>query len=67
MTRDEIDDLMRDNGIMVIGEGVYPLVQLVIAAEREACAKVAKEWVLGGDDPRYQCEIDAAIRARGQV
>lgn len=30
MTRSEIDDLMRENGIVVVGEAVYVLVQLVI-------------------------------------
>lgn len=44
MTRDEIDDLMRDNGIVVVGEAVYALVQLVIDAEREACAKICDEY-----------------------
>jgi hypothetical protein len=43
MTRDDIDDLMRDNGIVVVGEAVYALCQLVAAREREACAKVCEE------------------------
>jgi hypothetical protein len=38
MTRDDIDDLMRDNGIVVVGEAVYALCQLVAAAEREKVA-----------------------------
>ena len=43
MTRDGIDDLMRDNGIVVVGEAVYALCQLVAAREREACAKACEE------------------------
>jgi hypothetical protein len=43
MTRDDIDDLMRDNGIVVVGEAVYALCQIVAAREREACAKVCEE------------------------
>jgi hypothetical protein len=38
-----------------------------VAAEREACAKVAEEWQLGVDDPRYQKSCADAIRARGQA
>ena len=74
MTRDDIDDLMRDNGIVVVGEAVYALCQLVAAREREACAKVCDEKV----DAEYKtgkvdhnemawtqaCAI--AIRARGE-
>jgi hypothetical protein len=41
--RDDIDDLMRDNGIVVVGEAVYALCQIVAAHEREACAKVCEE------------------------
>jgi hypothetical protein len=43
MTRDQIDDLMHEHGIVVVGEAVYALVQLVIAIEREACAKVCAD------------------------
>jgi len=39
---------------------------LVAAEEREACAKVAEEWQVGIDDPRYQTDCATAIRARGQ-
>jgi hypothetical protein len=34
MTRDEIDDMMRDNGIVVVGDAVYALCQLVATSER---------------------------------
>lgn len=43
MTKDQIDELMRENGIVVVGEAVYILCNLVeaesAATEREACAK----------------------------
>jgi hypothetical protein len=65
---------MRDNGIVVVGEAVYALCQIVAAREREACAKVCDEKV----DAEYKtgkvdhhemgwtqaCAI--AIRARGE-
>lgn len=47
MTKDQIDELMRENGIVIVGEAVYALCNLVeeqsAAAEREACAKVCEE------------------------
>jgi hypothetical protein len=63
MTRDGIDDLMRDNGIVVVGEAVYALCQIVAAREREACAKVCDDWPNGRDDVH---SIGVAIRARGE-
>ena len=41
-------------------------VREAVAAEREACAKVAEEWQLGIDDPKYQTDCATAIRARSQ-
>lgn len=42
MTKDQIDELMRENGIVVVGEAVYALCNLVeeksAAAERERVA-----------------------------
>jgi hypothetical protein len=35
---------------------------LVAAYEREECAKIAEEWSVGVDDPRYQCDCATAIR-----
>jgi hypothetical protein len=70
MTRDDIDDLMRDNGIVVVGEAVYALCQLVAAREREACAKVCDNRITNEagmqreDYENRQCA--AAIRARGE-
>jgi hypothetical protein len=62
MTRDDIDELMRNNGIVVVGEAVYALCQLVAAAERDACAKVCDELQdVPATEPRH-CAED--IRAR---
>ena len=65
MTRDQIDDLMHEHGIVVVGEAVYALVQLVIAIEREECARACEAidrngaWVT-------KHEAAAAIRAKGE-
>ena len=40
MTRDQIEEIMRENGIVVVGEAVYRLVNLVQAKEREDCVDV---------------------------
>jgi hypothetical protein len=73
MTRDQVDELMRENGIVVVGEAVYILCNLVeaesAAAEREACAKVAENGrFLHDDSPeaKFGKACAAAIRARGQ-
>lgn len=63
MNRDEIDELMKENGIVVVGEAVYSLVQLVIEQEREACA----EWLRDNyQDYKNIADICEAIRARGE-
>ena len=68
MTSDQIDELMRDNGIVVVGKAVYALVQLVIAIEREECAKVCEDI-----DTEYEGKdvlatwCATAIRARGNT
>jgi metal-responsive CopG/Arc/MetJ family transcriptional regulator len=36
--------------------------ELVAAHEREECAKIAEEWMVGIDDPQYQCDCATAIR-----
>ena len=63
MTKDQIDELMRENGIVVVGEAVYALCNLVeeqsATAEREACAVIAF-------NANTYLEAAAAIRARGQ-
>jgi hypothetical protein len=65
MTRDGIDDLMRDNGIVVVGEAVYALCQIVAAREREACAKVCDDYE-HADPLGVSIECASAIRARGE-
>ena len=65
MTRDDIDDLMRDNGITVVGEAVYALCQIVAAKEREACAKVCDERERANLYGVKECA--EAIRARGNT
>lgn len=64
MTRDQIDELMRENGIVVVGEAVYSLVQLVIEREREECAKVCDALERANLYGVKECA--AAIRARGE-
>lgn len=65
MTKDQIDELMRENGIVIVGEAVYALCNLVeeqsAAAEREACIRDCDSVDLAGAD-----DCIAAIRARGQ-
>ena len=62
MTKDQIDELIRENGIVVVGEAVYTLCNLVeeksAAAEREACAEIAF-------NANTYLEAAEAIRARG--
>lgn len=74
MTKEQIDTLMQEAGIVVVGEAVYKLCQLVAAAEREACAKVADAQLfnsqyLASNPPQSAAawSIAKAIRARGQV
>lgn len=71
MTRDQIDELMRENGIVVAGDAVYALVQLVIERERQDCAKVCADLAEHRDLGTYgmlvahTCAND--ILARGQA
>ena len=73
MTKEQIDTLMQEAGIVVVGEAVYKLCQLVAAAEREACAKVADAQLfnsqyLASNPPQSAAawSIAKAIRARGE-
>ena len=66
MTRDEIDELMKENGIVVVGEAVYALVQLVIEREREACAKFVEEDYVRQFEEPWRKNLAAAIRAMGE-
>jgi len=65
MTRDQIDDLMHEHGIVVVGEAVYALVQLVITIEREECARACEAIDRNGAWVTKQ-EAAAAIRARSE-
>jgi hypothetical protein len=69
MNRDDIIRMAEEAGIVVTGEAVWKLCEIVAAAEREACAKLCKEieeaW------PEYEwkeaCRVCASdIRARGE-
>ena len=66
MTREEIIRLAESAGITVIGEAVWRLCELVAAAEREACAKVAADFWTEGYADEITKEIAAEIRARGR-
>ena len=55
--------------LRVLDQGIYRLADLVAAAEREACAKVAETPVAGEQDDitmEAKDRIATAIRARGQ-
>ena len=70
MTRDQVDELMRENGIVVVGEAIYILCNLVeaesAAAEREACAKfIEDEYVRQFEEPWRQ-NLAKTIRKMGQ-
>ena len=60
--KDDIIRMAREAGIVVTGEAVWKLCELVAAAEREACAKVCEDKNTLLAWPTYA----AAIRARGQ-
>jgi hypothetical protein len=62
MSRDDIIRMAREAGIVVTGEAVWKLCELVAAAEREACAKVCEDKNTLLAWPTYA----AAIRARRQ-
>ena len=66
MSREEIIRLAESAGITVIGEAVWRLCEVVASAEREACAKVAEEWLPDSFDEITHVAIAAKIRARGQ-
>jgi len=76
MTKDQVDELMRENGIVVVGEAVYILCNLVkaesAAAEREALETIIKqikndwEWAMDSQMKVYAAEyLLSVIRARG--
>jgi hypothetical protein len=75
MTREEVMEMAYESGMIAGYEGEPDLLErfaaLVAAAEREACAKVAKETVcdmhLGTGIKIYGTKAAAAIRARGNT
>jgi hypothetical protein len=79
MNRDEIMRMAQEAGIVVTGEAVWKLCELVAAAEREACAALCDEDKnkLGNENEYLSqfesgCYVTAeflaeAIRARGNV
>ncbi len=66
MNRDGIIRMAEEAGIVVTGEAVWKLCEIVAAAEREACAQLceAVEDVGGEWDIQQQCAN--AIRSRGK-
>jgi hypothetical protein len=73
MTQDEIIEMARDSGMELYGLGknrarfVYHLeafAKLVVAKEREACAKVADEYMRDCEGKSFG--VGTAIRARGE-
>ena len=68
MTRDDIIRMAREAGIVVTGEAVWRLCELVAAAEREACAKVCEKEI-ARVKPIYSVTAENCvkdIRARGE-
>ena len=66
MTKEDIIRMAREAGIVVTGDAVLKLCQLVVDKEREECAKVCD----GYSDGRHANMADLcaeAIRARGQA
>ena len=67
MNRDDIIDMALEAGIVVTGEAVWKLCELVAAAEREACARMVEAFHQHGYDFTGDLELHDAIRARGQI
>jgi len=68
MTQDEIIEMAKRAGIVVTGDAVLKLCQLVAEKEREACAKVCEEYETNNDIADTWLNIvSEVIRARGQA
>lgn len=77
MTRSEIREILLSHGYIIKPDQtdlmlyVYEAAEALIAAEREACARVAegfpqtRDWVPGSLYGTIRSEIAAAIRERG--
>jgi hypothetical protein len=61
VNRDDIIRMAREAGIVVTGEAVWKLCELVAAAEREACAQLCAD-----DGMLWGARYAAKIRARGK-
>jgi hypothetical protein len=64
MNREDIIRMAQDAGIVVTGEAVWKLCEMVAAAEREACAAMVER---GMGDWRLGKKVSAAIRTRSNV
>ena len=64
MTKEQIDTLMQEAGIVVVGEAVYKLCQLVAAAGRADENEAIADAVSKCDARATPKGIAAAIRAR---
>ena len=58
MTRDDIIRMAQDAGIVVTGEAVWKLCEMVAAAEREACASILDRNVEACGMKCYICLTD---------
>ena len=68
MTPDDITRMARESGFAIgcVPDEIYEFAELVAAAEREACAKVADEWATREQKQFGNGGPAAAIRARGE-
>ena len=72
MTKEELIRMAREAGwpdslvAPVIMDKLAEFAALVAAAEREACAAIAKDWDKDHQNTNYGGCISSAIRARGQ-
>jgi hypothetical protein len=65
MLADAIDKDREYKSWHVSTKHLMTLVEMVVADEREACAKMCEEWL--GPTKDREIHIAAAIRARGQA
>ena len=63
LSRDDVMRMAQEAGIVVTGEAVWKLCELVAAAEREEYALLVEQLGMEGYGTLF---IAAAIRARGQ-
>jgi len=62
--KEDIIRIAREAGIVVTGEAVWKLCELVAAAEREAVCRIVTGLCISDNNAE---EINCAIRARGQA